>query len=373
MNILVACGGTAGHINPAIAIANEMKLRHPEANFLFVGTENNREADLVPRAGYKMEFVKASGFTRAKTLKAVRHNAKSLITFASTSRKLRRIIKDFAPDVAIGTGGFVSAPVMYTASKMGIPSVIHEQNAFAGVTTKMLAPRVDRVFLSFPIKNNLNCSEDKCTITGNPIKREFLSKTRKAAREELGIGDETPVVLSCGGSLGARAINDAFCVMARLSAADGIITHFHGASSDYSRVMETLGNDAYAPNMHIMEYIYNMSTIMAAADIIINRSGAMTLTEIAALGKASVLIPSPNVAENHQYYNAKIYSDAGAAVLIEEKDLDGEKLYELVKELCADRARIREMEKAALSLAKTDAAEKICEETEKVMENCRKK
>jgi UDP-N-acetylglucosamine--N-acetylmuramyl-(pentapeptide) pyrophosphoryl-undecaprenol N-acetylglucosamine transferase len=372
MNILVACGGTAGHINPALAIANEMKLRHPDANILFIGTENNREADLVPRAGYKIEFVKANGFTRSKTFKATKHNIKALFTFASTSMKLRKIIKNFAPDVAIGTGGFVSAPVMYTASKMGIPSVIHEQNAFAGVTTKMLAPRVDKIFLSFPIKNKLDCPESKRLLTGNPIKREFLSKTREEARRELGIPDDVPVVLSCGGSLGARQINDAFCVMARLSAQEGIITHYHGASADYKRVMDTLGDVASAPNLNILEYIYNMPTVMAAADIVINRSGAMTLTEIAALGKASILIPSPNVAENHQYYNAKTYSDIDAAVLIEEKDLDGEKLYALVKELCADRARLHKMEKAALTLAKTDAAVRICEETEKLIESKRK-
>lgn len=369
MNILVACGGTAGHINPAIAIANEMKLRHPDANILFIGTENNREADLVPRAGYKIKFVKANGFTRAKTFKATKHNIKALMTFASTSLKLRKIFKEFSPDVAIGTGGFVSAPVMYTASKLRIPSVIHEQNAFAGVTTKMLAPRVDKIFLSFPIKNKLNCPDSKCVLTGNPIKREFLSKTRDEARRELGIPDDVPMVLSCGGSLGARQINDAFCTMARLSAEEDLIVHYHGASSDYNRVVENLGDIAKADNLNIFEYIYNMPTVMAAADIVINRSGAMTLTEIAALGKASVLIPSPNVAENHQYYNAKTYSDAGAAVLIEEKDLDGEKLYTLVKELCCDKVRLHKMERAALSLAKTNAAEKICEETEKIIEN----
>ena len=159
--------------------------------------------------------------------------------------------------------------------------------------------------------------------------------------------------------------------MARISAVEGKIIHFHGASSDYKRVIENLGEAADAPNLHILEYIYNMPTIMAAADIVINRSGAMTLTEIAALGKASILIPSPNVAENHQFYNAKIYADAGAAVLIEEKDLDGEKLYKLVKELCSDRDRLHRMEIAAYSLAKTDAAEKICDETEKIIERKR--
>ena len=372
MKIIVACGGTSGHINPAIAIANEMKIRHPDADILFFGTENNREADLVPRAGYKIHFVKANGFTRAKTFKAFKHNVKALFTFASTSSKVKKVIKEFAPDVAIGTGGFVSAPVMYTACKMGIPSVIHEQNAFAGVTTKMLAKRVNRIFLSFPLKNRLDCPESRCILTGNPIKREFLSKTKEEARKELGIDENSPVVLSCGGSLGAREINDAFCEMAKLSAKEGIITHYHGASSGYQSVIENLGETAEAPNLHIMEYIYNMPAVMAAADIVINRSGAMTLTEIAALGKPSILIPSPNVAENHQYYNAKTYSDVGAAVLIEEKDLNGAKLYALVKELCGNREKLNEMEKAALSLAKTDAAAEICIETEKVIEESRK-
>ena len=367
MRFLVACGGTAGHINPALAIANELKSRCPDAEFLFVGTKNNREAELVPRAGYKIEFIEANGFTRKTTFKAIKHNIKALCTFAGATSRVRKIIKNFAPDMAIGTGGFVSAPVIYTASKMKIPCVIHEQNAFAGVTTQMLAPRVDKIFLSFPIKNKLKCDETKCLLTGNPIKQDFLNITRAQARAELGLDETVPVVLSCGGSLGARKINEAFCTIARKSAEEEIIVHYPGASADYKYVCEKLGDVLEKPNINVFEYIYNMPTVMAACDVVINRSGAMTLTEIAALGKASILIPSPNVTENHQYHNARTYSDVGAAILIEEKDLDGEKLYTLLKELCTDKVKLREMEAAAKNLARTDAAGRICDEIEAML------
>lgn len=361
MKVLAAGGGTSGHINPGLAIVKEIKHRHPDAEILFIGTENHIEADLVPRAGFPIEFIDITGLSRAKSLDALRHNWNTLKKYNKAIKRIRQIINDFKPDIALGTGGYVSAPVLRTAQKMKIPTVIHEQNAYAGISTKMIAPNADVVCLSFPLARPIRCNPSKMIITGNPVNPDFLGLSRETAREELGIPLDQPFVLSYGGSLGARRINDAFAEMAVLSARDGNILHYHGASRDFEYLKAKLGDLASNENIHLFPYIYNMPSVMAAADLIIARSGAMTLTEIAALGRASVLIPSPNVTENHQYYNAKGYCDAGASVLLEEKDLSGESLYRIVKELLADPEHLLEMEKAAASLAKTDAASVICD------------
>ena len=367
MKVIVACGGTSGHVNPAIAIANEIKNRHPDAEILFFGTKTNIESKLVPQAGYDIEFITANGFTRKKTYKAIKHNIKAINTFISTSRKVRKKIKEFSPDVAIGTGGFVSAPVLFAASKMKIPTVIHEQNCFAGVATQMLAKRVDKIFLSFPISNKLDADESSQMLVGNPAKQEFFTADRETARNALGIGDNEKVILSVGGSLGARKINDAFCRMAERTFEEERLVLYHGASKDYGYVLEILGEKASHKNIHVYEYIYNMAEIMAAADLIISRSGAGALTEIAALGRPSVLIPSPNVAENHQYFNAKTFSDKGAAILIEEKDLDGDQLYEAVCSLCDDGIKLKQMGESAKSFASPQTAKLICDEIDRMV------
>lgn len=367
MRVLIACGGTSGHINPAIAVAGEIKRRHLDAEILFIGTENKLEADLVPRAGYKMEFIEITGISRRKNFAALKYNIKTVFKYTKARQKVKKIIKEFKPDIVFGTGGYVSAPVLSIAAAMGKKTAIHEQNAFAGVTTKMLATKVDKVFLSFPLAHPIQMKDKNCQIVGNPVKAEFLKLSRLEARQKLGIDENVPFVLSYGGSLGAKKLNQAFCVMARKSAEENFAFHYHGAARDYEFVNEELGAVAASSNINVFEYIYNMPEAMAAADLIISRSGAMTLTELAALGRASILIPSPNVTENHQYYNAKTYSDIGAAVLIEEKDLDGEKLYETVRTLLLDRSLLRKMEKAAKTLAKPNAAEKICDGLEELL------
>lgn len=286
--------------------------------------------------------------------------------YVSARRRVGKILREFCPDVVIGTGGYVSAPVLSRAARSGYRTLIHEQNAFAGVTTKLLAPRVDRVLLSFPLAHPLKCDAGKCTVVGNPVKAEFRSVECERAREELGIDQNETVVLSYGGSLGARTINDAFVGFARLAAKDGAMTLYHGASRDYARVCEALGE--IGDRVHVSEYIYGMPKMMAAADLVVARSGAMTLTELAVLGKPSVLIPSPNVTENHQYFNAKTYSDVGAAVLLEEKDLTGESLYRIVRDLVFDRERMLSMRRAAISLAHPEATDRICDAIEELIE-----
>lgn len=365
MKFLFACGGTSGHINPALAIAGELRRRHPDAQFLFMGTPDHLEADLVPRAGFDFKTIRVSGLRRSLSPAAIAHNVTAVSRFLSARQTVRKVIREFQPDVVIGTGGYVSAPVLSEAAKMKRNTLIHEQNAYAGVTTKMLAPQVDRVLLSFPLARPIKCDEKKCTVVGNPVKDEFFQITKEEARKQLGIADDEVYVLSYGGSLGARKVNDTFIEMARLSAKENAMTLCHGAARDYNYVCDALSDVLSSnPKIQVMEYIYDMPLRMAAADLVIARSGAMTLTEIAALGKPSILVPSPNVTENHQFFNAKTYSDIGAAVLLEESELTGEVLYATLCDLVFDKGRLCDMQRAAKTLAHPLATSRICDEIE---------
>ena len=366
MKAIIACGGTSGHINPAISIADEIKRREPDSEILFIGTENKLEADLVPRAGYPIEFIEIRGLSRAKTLKGISDNIKTLDKFMRARRKVKKIIREFCPDVIIGTGGYVSAPVLSEAEKLKCKTVIHEQNAFAGVTTKMLSKKADRVLLSFPLVKPLSCAPEKCAVVGNPVNPAFIGKTREESRKKLGLPTDAKVIVSCGGSLGATKINDAFYEMALISDKKTDYIHIHGASRDYETLSEKLKGKV-SDRIRVLKYIYDMPDVMAAADVVISRSGAMTLTEISALGRASILIPSPNVTENHQYFNAKTYSDAGAAVLIEEKDLTGEYLFEELEKLIRNPYEMQSMEIAAKGLANPDSLSRIYDEIKKIL------
>ncbi|MBO5248816.1 MAG: undecaprenyldiphospho-muramoylpentapeptide beta-N-acetylglucosaminyltransferase [Clostridia bacterium] len=368
MKFLFACGGTSGHINPALAIAGELRRRHPDAEFLFMGTSDHLEADLVPRAGFDFKTIKVSGLRRSLSPDALKHNISAVSKYLSARRKVRCVLREFRPDLVIGTGGYVSAPVVSEATRMKCRTLIHEQNAFAGVTTKMLAPKVDRVLLSFPLARPLKCDPKKCTVIGNPVKEDFLNITKQQARQQLGIPAEESYVLSYGGSLGARRINDVFIDLARLAACEHAMTLYHGAARDYSYVCDALKDVLSSTDrIQVREYIYDMPLRMAAADLVIARSGAMTLTELAALGKPSILIPSPNVTENHQFFNAKTYSDAGAAILLEESELTGEELYATLCDLVFDRGRLCDMERAARTLAHPMATARICDEAEALL------
>lgn len=363
MKFLIACGGTSGHINPALAIAGELRRRNPDGEFLFIGTSDHLEANLVPRAGFPLKTIEVSGLRRRMNFAAIKYNLRSVSRYLSARKKVRKILRSYAPDVVLGTGGYVSAPVLSEAARLGFSTVIHEQNAYAGVTTKMLAPKVDKVLLSFPLAHEVSWDEKKCTVIGNPVKEEFLSITKEEARRKLGIPQNEAYVLSYGGSLGARKVNDAFIELARISAQENAMTLCHGAARDFAYVRDAL-KDISSDRIRIHEYIYDMPLQMAAADVVIARSGAMTLTELAVLGKPSILIPSPNVTENHQFFNAKTYSDAGAAILVEEKELSGEMLYATLCDLVFDKGRLCDMERAARTLSHPSATRRICDEIE---------
>ena len=362
MRVLVTGGGTAGHINPALAIADTIKRKHPEAEFLFVGAKGRMETRLVPAAGYPIRTVSVRGFQRRLSLKNIGRNILAAVDVITSSIHSAGIVREFKPDIAIGTGGYVCGPVLREAMKQGVPVVVHESNAYPGVTVKLLAKEGATVLL---------CSEDakkhlpdgcEVIVTGNPLHPDFLTPDKESARRELGV-DERPLVLSFGGSLGAAKINAAMAQVLSRSQAEGKLQHIHGTGkSGYEAMLADLkdkGVDVNGKDIRVREYIDDMPRCMAAADLVICRCGAMTLSELPAAGKPSILIPSPYVAENHQYHNAMVLVARDAAVCIEEKDLEGDRLWEAITAVTGDPARLAAMAENVRGAAVLDADERI--------------
>ena len=362
--ILIAAGGTGGHINPALSVAGYIRSQNPEAEILFVGTADKMEAKLVPQAGYPIKMIDISGFRRDMSLGGIKHNIKTVFRMFKSSSQAKKIIEDFKPELAIGFGGYVSGPVIRMAAKLGVPTAIHEQNAYPGVTNKELAKEVDVVMLTSMAADKYLKPKNPCVLTGLPVRAEFFTADKAQSRLELGI-DSRPLILSSGGSLGAEPINRAIVELIAARAPKGDCHFIHATGHSGTWVADELKKRGVDPdkfeNVTIREYIDDMSRCMAACDIFINRAGASTLSEIEALGKPSVLIPSPYVAENHQYHNAMTLVEKNAAIVIEEKDLTGEKLTSEINGLLGDRERLIEMGKNARSMCVSDAAQRIYE------------
>ncbi len=362
MRILFAGGGTAGHINPALAVAGYIREKNPNADILFVGNRGGMEETLVPKAGFKMELITISGFKRKISLDALKQNILTVKRIFSSSAEAKKILEKFKPDICVGTGGYVSGPVLRTAAKMGIPTIIHEQNAYPGVTNKMLSKSAKTVMLA--VKGAEKYLDKNCNfvITGNPVRREIISADKQTARKKLGL-DERPVILSFGGSLGARKINEGVAGLVARSGKDGKYQHIHGYGKYghwFSDLVKEKGVDINeCDNLDVREYIDNMADCMAAADLVISRAGAITLSEIQALGKPAILIPSPNVAENHQYHNAMALVNNKAAEIIEEKDLTEEFVINKADGLLQNPDRLREYSDNSHKMAITDANERI--------------
>lgn len=349
-------GGTGGHIYPAVAVADEIKKRHPDAEILFVGTRHGMEGRIVSAAGYPIEFITVSGFDRRHLAK----NVKVLNDLRKGLRDAKKILKEFRPDYVIGTGGYVCGPVVRAAYKLGIPSFIHEQNAFPGLTNKLLSQHVDRVFLAFEEAAGYLKVRNAPVTTGNPVRHAFREITRDEARKKLGIPAEEFVILGFGGSLGAKCINEVMLnVAAHFAEKEGFRIIFATGRGYYRKLMEA--EHPESDSVVYMEYIDDMPACLKACDIAVTRSGALTVSEITASGRASVMIPSPNVTDNHQFYNAKVVADRGGAVLIEEKDLYEGQVAEIIEQLAADRNRLFTMEEASMSVGRTDAAQIICD------------
>ncbi len=360
MRILFAAGGTGGHINPAIAIAGTIKSHHPETEILFAGTPWGMEAKFVPQAGYEFVPIKVRGIERGLSFRALKGNLKTAKYLLTANRRAKKIINDFKPDIVIGTGGYASGPVVRAAAKMGIKTLIHEQNAFPGVTTKLLSKYVDVILVAFKEAMPRIKTKAKMLEVGNPVRQEFLYAKKDECRQKLGLDKDKVVILSCGGSLGAKAINLAIVDVLKWHSGKGKIQHLH-ATGHYGSLwmpdkLKELGIEFEGEgDIRVKEYINNMPECLAACDLIITRSGAITLSEIEAQGKAAIFIPSPNVSENHQYHNAMVLANADAGIVIEEKDLTGKLLCDTIEKLIQDKDRLKQMGANAAAIAKTDA------------------
>lgn len=361
MKVILCGGGTSGHVNPALNIAATIKNRIPDAEIMFIGTKRGIESTLVPKFGYPIEFVEVSGFSRKLTVK----NIKAAWHALTSVSEAKKIIKKFKPDLVIGTGGYVSWPTVKAASKLKIPTLIHEQNAFPGVTTKMLSKVVDKVCISFTGSEKFfdEAVRNKLILTGNPVIIDGMSKSE--ARSKLGLSDSEPYVLSYGGSMGAEKVNElTFKLMEDLTVPQKI-RHTHAIGRvGFQKFSEIAKEKGFydCENLKIDEYIYDMSVHQAAADVIICRAGAMTLSELAIRGRAAVLIPSPHVTEDHQYKNARLIADAGAAVVFRESEISPKLLSDTVSDLLSNPNKRRRMEESVKKFAMPDSLDRIVDE-----------
>lgn len=369
--ILFAAGGTGGHINPALAVAGLIRKTYPQAKILFVGTAEKMEAHLVPASGFEFKSIDISGFRRDISIESLKRNLSTLAKLLKSSRQAKKILLDFKPDAVIGMGGYVSGPVLRMAQKLRIPTAIHEQNAYPGVANKAVAKNADCVMLTVAVAGDRLQSKGEVLLTGLPVRGELANADSSKSRAELGL-DERPLILSMGGSLGARAVNEAVArlIQAKHKAADCYFMHATGSGGTWLPDLLTQKGLDLENEKHVMirEYINDMERCLSAADLVISRAGASSLSEIQALGKPSILIPSPNVAENHQYHNAMALVENDAAVMIEEKDLTGERLTQEVEKLLADPTRMAKIGANAKKMAVQDSAQRILECIESLTE-----
>ena len=358
MRVLLTGGGTAGHINPAIAIANYIKEKDSASEFLFVGTMRGLEKNLVPKCGYDIKFIEVMGLKRKLTLE----NAKVLVNYIKSISDAKRIIKEFKPDVVIGTGGYVCAPVVKAAAALKIPTLIHEQNVFPGLAIKMLSKKASVTAISFPETKDM-MSAKKMVLTGNPLRPNLFEKHDiEVLRAQCGF-DEKPIVLMFGGSLGAEKMNEALVEMI----AENKIGDFNLIASTgekhFERVKNALSEKGIdiekLKNIKVLPYIYNMEEIFFAADVVVGRAGAITVSEITALGKAAVLIPSPYVAHNHQEYNARYLEKNGAAKVVLENEVSGDKIAGEISSVLQNKEELEKMKKSSKNIGIADACEKI--------------
>lgn len=362
MKILFTCGGTAGHVNPAVALAQMFQARNPGCEVLFVGADGGMETRLVPKEGYPIETVTITNFRRSFSPAAIGHNFKTLLNMNKSKKQANAILDRFQPDLVVGTGGYASYPVVNAAAARGIPTAVHESNAVPGLTTKALSKVVDVVMVGFEESRNHYDDPSKVVVTGTPVRSDFFQYTRKEARAKLGLTDDRPLVLSVWGSLGAEEMNRQIVDFISRECADGEpFHHIHGAGRDYQTVCQALKSKGVktGASIDVREYIYDMPVVMAAADLVLCRAGASTISELTAIAKPSILVPSPNVVADHQTKNARVLEGAGGAVLLPESESSGEKLYQVAASILNDKEKREAMSAALRAMAVADAAEQI--------------
>ena len=369
MKVVFTCGGTAGHVNPALALAQLFEREHPGCEVLFIGAERGMEQRLVSQAGYPIRQVKVSTFERAWTPDVILHNVKSLLKIPVGLRQAKSILREFKPDLVVGTGGYASFPAVKQAARMGIPTAIHESNALPGLTTRTLADQVDLVMVGFPEAAAYYKNAKKVAVTGTPVRRQFFDLDREQARAELGLTDRKPLVVSFWGSQGATYMNrQTLELLERWVGDDRPFHYIHSGGRNYAEMSAALVEKGVAvSDSELRPYIDNMPTVMAAADLVICRAGASTISELTAMGKPAILVPSPYVADNHQYKNAKVLADRGGVALLEEQKCSGTLLYETAVTLLADGTRRAAMGRALKELGAPNATEDIYQELLKIL------
>lgn len=363
MKFLFTCGGTAGHVNPAIAVAGRLRELMPDCEILFLGAEGKMEMNLVPREGYEIRPLPITNISRGKSAEAIAHNLKTLKNVAQSMRLTDQVLKDFKPDAVIGTGGYVCYPVLRQAAKRHIPTLVHESNAVPGLTTKLLDGHIDRVMVGFEESRRHYKEPERVVVTGTPVRGEFARYTRDAARAELGLPKDKPLVVSVWGSLGAAHMNGVIGDMIPLLRESREFRLIHSAGSGYyadfaARLRET-APDCAEYGVDVREYIFDMPRVMAAADLILCRAGASTLSELSYIGKPVILVPSPNVTNNHQEKNARVLEKAGGAKVLLEGEFDAQSLLDTVRGLLSDPEQLSSMSQAMGSLAVPDATDQI--------------
>ena len=319
--VIFTCGGTAGHVNPAIAWAQLMQETDPATEVLFVGAERGLEKDLVPKAGYAFRTVHISSFHRSFKPKEIRHNLISVYNLMRAPREARAILREFQPDVVIGTGGYASFPMVKEASRAGIPTAVHESNMVPGLTTEMLEPFASRIMVGFESCRRHYKHPEKVMVTGTPVRGDFFDLTKEEAKSKLGLNDGRPLIVSFWGSLGASGMNRQMAYFLALEAAKEPFHHIHAAGKNGYPVVAQLLREkdvdlTQHPALELREYIYDMAVVMRAADLVICRAGASTISELTALGVPALIVPSPYVTNNHQEKNARVLEEAGGAAVL---------------------------------------------------------
>ena len=370
MKVVIAAAGTAGHINPGLAIANKIKQEEPKSEITFIGTTRGLENDLVPRAGFKLKTIDAYGLSKKLTIENIKKMYKTLKGYGEA----KKILKDLKPDIVIGTGGYICGATILAAHNLKIPTMLHESNSFPGKAVKMLAKKTDVILISFEDAKERIPNAKKIVHTGTPVKikkQEYTNSQIEKIKKELGLNNEKPLVLIFGGSQGAQKINEAIKEIIKNKENKEYQIIWATGPKQYDIIKEKLEdaniNINYIENTKIVPYIYNMEEIMNVSDLIVSRSGAMTITEIANLAKPSILVPLPNVSGDHQMYNAKVLANKNAAIIIKNDDLNTVDLNTKIKEIVLDKNKKEQMGKNAFKVSTKNVEEKIWQEIKELI------
>lgn len=370
MRVIIAAAGTAGHINPGLAIANKIKEEEKDSKIIFIGTTRGLENDLVPRAGYELKTIDAYGLSKKISIENIKKMYKTLKGYGEA----KKIIKEFKPDIVIGTGGYICGATISAAHSLKIPTLLHESNAFPGKAVKMLAKKTDTILVSFEAAKSRIKNAKNIVYTGTPVKirkKEYGINEKNSIIKSAGLNETKPIVLIFGGSQGAQKINDAILGILKNKLNKNYQIIWATGPKQYDRIKEILEeNNVYInhlENAKIVPYIYNMEEMMNVSDLIVARSGAMTITEISNLGKASILIPLPNVSGDHQLHNAKVLENIGGARIILNNELNYENLNSNIEEIILNKDTIETMSKNALKVSTSNVEDKIFAEIKKIV------